>query len=221
MASGGLMTAGTDMLACQYTQEQLRIAVDAAYSLGLPATVHAHALPAVVQAVDAGADGIEHCSCLTGHGVDAPAALLERLAANGVTVCPTLGRKVTGPPPPRVAALQRRTGVTWEDRLTVVAAMYRAGVVIASGVDAGINDAKPHGSLPGAIGDLVDAGVPAAGALATGTSVAADACGLGGRKGWLRDGFDADLAVVGRDPSADIGALGDVRAVYLRGTRAA
>jgi imidazolonepropionase-like amidohydrolase len=220
MASGGAMTAGTDVLACQYTVEQLRTVVEAAHSFGLPVTMHAHALTAVAMAVDAGADGIEHCSCVTGNGVVVEAALLERLAATRVTVCPTLGRKMTGPPPPQVAELMRRLGLTWEDRLTLVGAMHRAGVVIASGVDAGISPGKPHGSLPGAIGDLVDAGIPAVGALASATSVAAAACGLGDTKGWLRDGFDADLAVVGGDPSADIGALGDVRAVYLRGTRA-
>jgi len=221
MASGGLMTAGTDVLASQYTPDQLRAVVEAAHSIGLPVTVHAHALPAVLQAVDAGADGIEHCSCLTEDGVDLAAALLERLAANRVTVCPTLGRNVTGPLPPRVAELQRRTGLTWEDRLVMVGRMHRAGVVIVSGVDAGVSDAKPHGLLRCAVRDLVAAGVPAADALASATSVAAAACGLADRKGWLRDGYDADLAVVGGDPGADIGALADVRAVYLRGTRAA
>lgn len=221
MGSGGVMTAGTDVLACQYTLEQLRTAVQEAHAAGLPVTVHAHALSAVVQALDAGADGIEHCSCLTARGIDASGALLERLAANGVTVCPTLGREDIGRPlPPRVAELQQRIGLTWEDRLAMVGRMYRAGVVIASGVDAGISDGKAHGSLPSAVGDLAAAGVPAAEALGSATSVAAAACGLADRKGWLRDGYDADLVVVGGDPVADIGALADIRAVYLRGMRA-
>ena len=49
------------------------------------------------------------------------------------------------------------------------------------------------------------------------TSLAADACGLGGRKGRLLRGYDADLVVVHGDPLADIGALTAVQAVYLGG----
>jgi imidazolonepropionase-like amidohydrolase len=59
--------------------------------------------------------------------------------------------------------------------------------------------------------------VPTAEALATATSVAADAFGLGNHKGHLRRGFDADLVLVDGDPFADIGALGLVRAVYVGG----
>jgi imidazolonepropionase-like amidohydrolase len=44
-------------------------------------------------------------------------------------------------------------------------------------------------------------------ALATATSVAADTCGLGDRKGHIRAGYDADLIVVDGDPLADISAL--------------
>jgi imidazolonepropionase-like amidohydrolase len=86
-----------------------------------------------------------------------------------------------------------------------------------SGVDAGISDGKPHGILALAIADLVAAGIPAGYALASATSLAAEACGLSGRKGLLRAGHDADLVVVDGDPLTDIRALDAVRAVYLRG----
>jgi imidazolonepropionase-like amidohydrolase len=222
MASGGMLTPGTDVLGCQYTAGELRTVVDEAHALGLPVTAHAHALPAVRQAADAGADGIEHCSCLTDNGIDVPGELLERLAAARVTVCPTLGRgEHPGPPPPGLAELLRRTGLTYESRLDAVRKLHEAGVVIASGVDAGIGPGKPHGFLGVAVADLAAAGIPAGVALASATSVAADAIGLGGRKGLLRDGYDADLTVVGGDPVADIGALSDVRAVYIAGTRVA
>ena len=100
MASGGAMTAGTDVLACQYTLEQLRTVVEQAHACGLAVTAHAHGLPAVIQAVDAGVDGIEHCSCLTERGIQMPEDLLERLATNRITVCPTLGRNPGGTPRP-------------------------------------------------------------------------------------------------------------------------
>jgi imidazolonepropionase-like amidohydrolase len=218
MASGGLMTAGTDVLACQYRPEQLRTVVEEAHAAGLPVTAHAHGLPAVIQAAEAGVDGIEHCSCLTEHGIDVPENLLERLAANRVVVCPTMGRNLAaGTPPPAILALQQRTGTTWEHRLALVGLLHRAGVALVSGVDAGISEGKPHGILALAVADLVDAGIPAAEAIASATSLAADACGLGDRKGWLRAGYDADLVIVDGDPLTDIGALAAVSAVYLNG----
>ena len=46
----------------------MHLLVELAHDPGLPITAHAHSLAAVEQAVDAGADCIEHCSCLTEKG---------------------------------------------------------------------------------------------------------------------------------------------------------
>ncbi len=220
MASGGAMTAGTDVLTCQYTLEQLRTVVEEAHACGLAVTAHAHGLPAVIQAVDAGVDGIEHCSCLTERGIEVPDDLPDRLARNRIIVCPTMGRNPGATPPPAMLAIQQRTGLTWQDRQAVTGKLHQAGVLIASGVDAGISDGKPHGILALAIADLTAGGIPAADALASATSLAAQACGLGDRKGRLHPGYDADLAVVDGDPLADIAALTAVQAVYLAGQAA-
>jgi adenine deaminase len=67
---------------------------------------------------------------------------------------------------------------------------------------------------------LVAAGVPAAEALAAATSGAAQACGLGDRKGRLRAGYDADLLLVDGDPLADVVALRRVAGVMVRGALA-
>jgi imidazolonepropionase-like amidohydrolase len=217
MASGGVMTAGTDVLACQYSLEQLRTVVDEAHIRGLAVTAHAHGLPAVIQAVDAGADGIEHCRCLTERGIEVPEDLPGRLAANRIIVCPTMGRNPGATPPPAVVAIEQRTGLTWQARQAMAGKLHIAGVIIASGSDAGISSGKPHGILANAIADLVAGGIPAADALASATSVAAAACGLGDRKGRLHAGYDADLAVIDGDPRTDIHALTTVQAVYVNG----
>jgi imidazolonepropionase-like amidohydrolase len=217
MASGGNMTAGTDVLACQYSLDLLRIVVDEAHACGLPVTAHAHGLTAVIQAAAAGADGIEHCSCLTERGISQPAELLERLAANRTIICPTMGRAPGVTPPPTVLAMLERTGTTWSARQAMTGALHQAGVTVVSGVDAGISSGKPHGILALAIADLIAGGIPAPAALATATSLAAGACGLGDRKGSLRAGYDADLVLVDGDPLTDIAALRAVRAVYLGG----
>ena len=91
MASGGIFTPGTDVTVPQFTDEELRLVVAEAHAAGLPVTAHAHALAAVEQALSAGVDGIEHCTCMTPTGAGAPPELAERLAAAQVAVCPTLG----------------------------------------------------------------------------------------------------------------------------------
>jgi imidazolonepropionase-like amidohydrolase len=217
MTSGGLMTEGTDVLACQFELEDLRLVVDEAHRLGLPVTAHAHALAAVEQCVNAGVDGIEHCSCMTEHGLLTPPELADRIAAAGIVVCPTLGVAVAGVVPPELAALTERTGIRLQDRVTQVGELIRAGVELVSGGDSGINPAKPHGVLPFSVSALVDCGASPVQALASATSRAARACGLVGRTGMLQAGLDADLLIVQGDATADVAALHDVRLVVSRG----
>ena len=64
---------------------------------------------------------------------------------------------------------------------------------------------------------LVVGGMTPADALASATSVAAEVCGLGHRKGTIRPGHDADLLIVDGDPLTDVTALTQVAAVVLNG----
>jgi cytosine/adenosine deaminase-related metal-dependent hydrolase len=54
-------------------------------------------------------------------------------------------------------------------------------------------------------------------ALFASTSRAAEACGLGHRKGRLAIGYDADILAVDGDPLQDPAVLHRIRAVYVRG----
>lgn len=217
MTSGGAMTIGTDVLACQFTLPELRAVVEQAHTLGLAVTAHAHAVSAVEQCVAAGVDGIEHCSCLTATGIAIPPGLADRLAAAGTVVCPTLGNALGSEPPPRVKAILERLGLTLENRLAHVDNLYRAGVKLISGADSGISPGKPHGTLPESVIELGACGVPNDVALTSATSLAATACGIAHRTGRLQAGLDADLLIVDGDPVTDIRALRDVRAVVSRG----
>jgi len=225
MVSGGFATAGTQVMLCQFTLGDLRVVVGEAHAAGLPVTAHAHGLPAAHMAMAAGADGIEHCSFLTDKGVAQSAEDLARLAAAGTVVCPTLGLAGALVPTPNGAALLAKLGMTIEQVMEMnkrrVGQMHAAGVRVVSGSDGGIAAAKPHGLLPVSVAFLVDGGVSTAAALASATSVAAAACGLGDRKGRLRAGYDADLLVVDGDPVADIGALARPAAVFAGGRRPA
>jgi imidazolonepropionase-like amidohydrolase len=222
MASGGNTTPGTDVMACQFTLQELRLVVEEAHRHGLPVTAHAHGLPAVEQAVTAGVDGIEHGSCLTPTGIRQPDRLLEGLAARQTAVCPTVGWAPGVAPAiaPAVLARMAQAGITLEAFRAAVARAHRVGVRLVAGSDAGIAAVKPHGVLPETVVALVEAGIPAVQALASATSRAAQACGLGDRKGRLRPGYDADLLLVDGDPLVDIGVLRRVAGVMLRGAMA-
>jgi imidazolonepropionase-like amidohydrolase len=219
MASGGILTPGTDVLCCQFSVDEIRAVVESAHAAGLPVTSHAHGLPAVERSVEAGVDGIEHCGCLTESGPSASGDLLESLVAGNVAICPTLGMLPGFTPPPHVQAILDRTGATREARMASVGRMLRFGVRIVSGVDAGIGDSKPHGIVALAVADLVEAGATNSEAIGTATSIAAGTAGLGNHKGRLARGYDADLLVVDGDPLRDIGDLTRVRAVFCGGSQ--
>ncbi|WP_100498550.1 amidohydrolase family protein [Geodermatophilus chilensis] len=218
MASGGVLTPGTDLTACQFSLEELRAVVDEAHRLGLPVTAHAHGLAAVERSVAAGVDGIEHCSCLTGSGIHLSAELGAALVAARIDVCPTVGFLPGVDPPPHVQARMAAVGVTIDQHLPHVAALHRAGASLLAGTDGGIGPAKRHGQVAYAVADLAGpCGVPLEEALTAATARSARACGLGDRTGRLAAGYDADLLVADGDVTADVTALQRPRVVVSRG----
>jgi imidazolonepropionase-like amidohydrolase len=212
MASGGELTPGTVVHERQWSPAELRAAVDEAHRRGLPVTTHAHAVDAIADAVDAGVDGIEHCSFRTADGVDAREDLVAAIVAHRVVVGATAGivpvEGVTIPP-----SLAR----VLPQILAAMAHLHRSGATLVAGTDAGIAPVKPHGVLPHGLVELTAVGMSAAEALRAGTAVAATVCGLGDRKGRIAAGYDADLLAVAGDPTADITALLQVRQVFLGG----
>ncbi|AQZ62841.1 Xaa-Pro dipeptidase [[Actinomadura] parvosata subsp. kistnae] len=215
MASGGQLTPGTRPEVSQFTLEELRAAVEEAHRHGLPVTAHAHGARPVADALAAGVDGLEHVTFMTSDGVDrAPddlvTAIAKRGAALGITlgVAPVEGSAV----PPAVAA-----------RLPALMAnarrLYEAGARIVAGTDAGIGPVKPPDVLRWAVGELPALGLSGAEALRAATSLAAEVCGLGDRKGRLAPGYDADVLAVDGNPLEDPTALHRIRAVYVRGHR--
>jgi imidazolonepropionase-like amidohydrolase len=102
-------------------------------------------------------------------------------------------------------------------RLDTVRRMHEAGARFVGGRDSGISPFLAHGSMHGSLAFLAEAGATAEETLAAGTSLAAEACGVGDRKGRLRTGFDADLVAVRGDVAHDVSRLADVSRVVLAG----
>jgi imidazolonepropionase-like amidohydrolase len=183
-------------------------AVHEAHRLGRLVTAHAHGPTGIATAVEAGVDGIEHCSFRVARGRQPDARLIEQIAEQRIAVSPTVG-----------ALPSDVTNALAESFLPILENMHRSGVRLIASTDAGISPNKPHDVLPYAIAFLARAGLSNTDALRAATSLAAEACGVGDRKGTIAPGMDADLLVVGRDPTRDIGALFDVRAVFRNGQR--
>jgi imidazolonepropionase-like amidohydrolase len=213
MVSGGFLTPTVPMWESQLDAEDLRLVVGDAHRRGLPVAAHCHGSDAIAQALDAGADSIEHCTFITnGLRSDPPDELIERLAASDVVISATLGRLPDRPLSPVVAA-----------NLPILNAarrrLHERGATIVVGTDAGINEVKPHDVLPHAISDLLESGMSPIEALRALTSVAARALSVGDHKGRLAAGCDADLIAVDGDPLAEPGALTSVSAVWRAGAR--
>ena len=101
-------------------------------------------------------------------------------------------------PPPAVSAFMAGFGVASFDefyakRIGLFTRLRAHGVTVVTGVDSGMLPMKRHGNAWRVVGEMVDAGYPAAEALAAATSLAADACGLAGEAGRLVEGYTADV----------------------------
>ena len=214
MASGGNMTAGSRPDQPQYGLDELHAAVEEAHRWGLPITAHAHATRAVIDALAAGVDGVEHMSFMTSDGVDPiPDAVLTALARRTVAVSLTLGTAATAgiEPPPGIVA--RMPALLANGRKVVA-----SGARVIAGTDAGIGPSKPPDVVRWAVAQFQLLGLTAAEALSTCTARAAGELGLGDRKGQLKPGYDADILAVDGDPLTDPTALHAIRAVFVRGT---
>jgi imidazolonepropionase-like amidohydrolase len=212
MASGGNLTPGSLAHEPQFGARSLHAIVDEAHRHGLAVTAHAHSARSVADAVAAGVDGIEHATFMTRDGVDAPESLIRAIAARRIAVGWTVGRDPgrCATVPPQIAS--RMAGLRATRRR-----LYEAGAVLVPGSDAGASPAKPHDVLRYAPDDMAAAGLRPAEILRAMTSGAAQACGLGDRKGRIAAGFDADILAIDGNPLDGLAAIRRLRAVYSGG----
>jgi imidazolonepropionase-like amidohydrolase len=213
MASGGKLTpAGAPMWQSQFAERDLAVVVAAAHERGLPVAGHAHGVEAMARCARAGVDTIEHGGWQAepdGDGqarTELSAEVADLIAASGAALVPT----------------RARGWETWSAEAGLDGALEKLafdaerGIRLVAGNDAGAGE--------GFFDDLVDtltlyeaAGWSRPQALATATTRAATALGLGDRAGRLAVGHRADLVVLDADPLADLRALKRVRLVVVGG----
>lgn len=215
MASGGNMTPGSVAPHdSQYTLADLRVVVEEAHRLGLPVAAHAHGVAAIKDAVEAGVDSLEHVSFLTANGSNPDPDLLAAVAESDSFVSLTVGLDPRVPLPNNPAMSSQNNA-----RLGAYRDLLKLGARVVVGSDAGIAPFKPHDVLPYGVSDLAQLGISPLDSLASVTSLAAEACGVDGRKGQITVGADADLLAVHGNPAEDPAALLNVQAVFRAGVR--
>ncbi len=205
MASGG-GTRITDRRRSSYSVEELRGATDVAHNAGKTAVAHCHATQAILNALDAGFDVIEHCSFLepegkhTGHTFREDVA--RAIAKAGVFVDHVMPTKLD----PIELAYKFENFV----------GLRRAGVQILAGTDDLFLDLM--GQLPFVLELMVRGGMTPMEALLSATSKPAEVMGLDALIGTLEKGKEADLIAVRGNPLKDIRSLAST-ALVMKGGR--
>ena len=217
LVTGGVMTDGSDVGALQWTEDELRAAIQQAHQLGKRVAGHAHGAAGVIAGVRAGLDTVEHGTILDEEAVGL-------MAERGTYLVPTIvaGRNIVvhgtaAGIAPHVVRKGEQVGA--EHRRSVQLAR-EAGVKIAFGTDCG-TPFNRAGENAQELGLLVEFGMSPAEALQAATRVAAEACGLEDRIGTLVEGKAADVVIVDGDPLADVGVMRDparIRWVIKDGT---
>jgi imidazolonepropionase-like amidohydrolase len=205
-ATAGVASFEGSATAPQFSEEEIRAAVEEAARHGLKVAAHAHGKEGILSAVRAGVASIEHGSMLTPETV----ALMKE---KGTYLVPTVylqdKERAPGTPPELLAKAEvLREHVEKSFRLAVA-----EGVKIAFGADL---DAVGQGRNGKEFYSMVRRGLPPAEAIRAATVNAAALLGVDDR-GEIRAGLLADLIAVDSDPYADVRVLEDVRFVMKGG----
>ncbi len=219
MATGGAATPGQDVMASQFTVEELRAAVEAAHAMGRTTATHCHGTGGIKASIEAGIDSIEH-----GTYLDEETA--EMMIARGTALVLTLGVAKPDPatiPPGARAEAERLEPIfeTLRERTRESIQIAREkGVFIGIGSDAGGNALAPHDfSMAKEAESLVEYGFSPSEALTIVTRNNARVLRWDDALGTLEPGKFADVLVLDANPLDDIRNLRAVAAVYKGGVR--
>ena len=205
MTSSGLADRLPIAGSYHYTLEELQAVAEEAHKVGLRLAAHAVSGPAILNAVKAGAQTIEH-----GHYADD--AALDAMAENGVIFVPTLAVVRA------FLSLSAKAEAAFANALQVVRKARERGVRIAAGSDFGGLPVTRLGK--GNLQEcelLVEAGLSPAEVIEATTRGGAEAMGRASEVGTLESGKFADLVATPSDPLVNISGLREIDFVMKGG----
>ena len=211
LATGAVLTSGTNPGAPEFTEDELRAAVEIATENGTHVAAHAHGTEGIKRAVRAGVRSIEHGSMLDDEAI-------ELMVERGIYLSADLydGDYISevGPARGYTEEVMRKSDMTKDIQRKGFRQAVEAGVRIAYGTDAGV---YPHGDNARQFALYVEHGLTPAGAIQSATRWAAELMGWEDRVGSLAPGLYADLVVVDGNPLEDVRALESLSGVMKGG----
>lgn len=211
IATGAVFTSGTTPSAPEYSEEEIRAAVEEAAKAGTFVAAHAHGAEGIKNAVRAGVRTIEHGSYLDDEGI----ALMVK---NGTWLVADIYNgdytEEVGTRDDWPEEILRKNRDTTDIQRENFAKAVRAGVRIGFGTDAGI---FPHGQNARQFAYMVKYGMTPLGAIRSATIDAAASLGRSQELGSIATGKFADLIAVPGDPLADVTRLEHVVGVIKLG----
>jgi len=212
IATGAVLTQGTKPGVSEYTEEQIRAAVEQAAEYGTYVTAHAHGAEGIKRAVRAGVRSIEHGSLIDDEGI----ALMKEKGAwlvadiyNGDYIA-SHGKEAGWP-----AEILRKNEETTQAQRAGFRKAVAAGVRIAYGTDSGV---YPHRYVARQLPYMVRYGMTPIQAVRSATLSAAELMGWEDRIGSIAAGKLADIVAVPGDALADLRSVENVVFVMKGGT---
>lgn len=211
LATGAVFSRGIPPGAQQYSDEELRVAVEEASRWGRPVAAHAHGTEGIKAALRAGVRTIDHGSMLDDEAI-------EMLKARRAFYVPTLYTsifteeqgKLRGIPDSQLERSRQIADV----KLQSFRKALKAGLDIGFGTDAA---AIPHGLNAREFAVRVRQGEPPMRSIVSATRLAAEIMDWQDRVGTIERGKYADLIAVSGNPLEDITELERVKWVMKDG----
>jgi imidazolonepropionase-like amidohydrolase len=210
MPSGGIASTGDDPRQQLMTNDEMRVAVETAHSLGMKVAAHIYPAAAIENAVRAGVDSVEHGSFAT-------AETFALMKSHGTYLVPTLTvydvfYTVAHDHPelltPGTAPKELANDLLPKKNLPLA---VKAGVKIAYGTDLGEGDHTLEFTL------LIANGMKPMDAIYAATRNAADLLGRSDQVGSIQPGKWADIVAIPADPTTQPEALRHVGFVMKGG----
>ncbi len=201
IATGAVFTLGTQPGAPEYTEAEIRAAVEVAANYGAFVAAHAHGAEGIKRAVRAGVRSIEHGSLADDEALQLMKEHGTWLVAdiyNG-DYTDSVGTREGWHP-----EILRKNRETTETQRVAFRKAVAMGVNLGYGTDSGI---YPHGMNAAQLPYMVKYGMTPMQAVQSATLQAARVMGWENRVGSVTSGKYADLIAVQGDPLADLGTM--------------
>lgn len=211
LATGAVLTRGTEPGAPEFDEDELRAAVEEAALYGAFVAAHAHGPEGIKNAIRAGVRSIEHGSLMDDESIEMMADHGTYLVAdiyNGDVIAEEGARR--GWP----AEILRKNEETTDAQREGFTKAVKAGVKIAYGTDSGV---YPHRDGAKQLPYMVRYGMTPMQAVQSATIVAAELMGWDDRVGSIEPGRYADLIGVPGDALEDLSSFENVAFVMKGG----